>query len=67
MIVKNDYPILEYSTDKTAIINPGRHSLVFPRLCLVTFFREVLAGAVEKYGGTVVGTYISEGVPFVPV
>lgn len=60
MVVKNDYPILEYSTDQSAIINPGRHSHSFPRLCLVAFFGEVLAGAVEKYNGTVIGKYVSE-------
>lgn len=60
MVVKNSYPILEYSTDRTAIINPGGHTRRFPRLCLLAFFEEVLAGAVEKYKGTVIGKYISE-------
>ncbi|MCM1216331.1 MAG: nucleoside phosphorylase [Lachnospiraceae bacterium] len=62
MIIKNDYPILEYSTEKTAIINPERFAKEepVPRLCLVTFFGEVLKEAVEKYKGTVIGTYVSE-------
>ncbi len=73
MIVKNDFPILEYSTEKKAVINPDSNDSKrdrdgqgtdgfgkFPRLCLVTFFEEVLAGAVERYGGEKVGTYVSE-------
>lgn len=63
MVVKNNFPILEYSTDKAAVINPDRADrspVPYPRLCLVTFFGEVLAGAVEEYGGTVIGTYVSE-------
>ncbi len=47
MIIKNEYPILEYSTDKIAVINPDRNASKpdrdgrgeggfrrFPRLCL---------------------------------
>lgn len=60
MIIKNDYPILEYSTDKNAIINPDRNSGNLPRLCLVTFFEEVLKEFVQKYNGVIVATYISE-------
>ena len=48
MIVKSDYPILEYSTNREAIINPGRSSEKIPRLCLVTFFEDVLNDFVEK-------------------
>ena len=73
MIVKHEYPILEYSTEKTAVINPDRSASKadrsgeggggfrrFPRLCLVTFFEEVLDSAVERYGGEKIGTYVSE-------
>lgn len=73
MIIKNEYPILEYSTDRIAVINPDRDaskadrdgqggggSPRFPRLCLVTFFEEVLDSAVERYGGEKIGTYVSE-------
>ena len=73
MIVKSEFPILEYSTDKIAVINPDREASKadregqgaggfgrFPRLCLVTFFEEVLKGAVEQYGGEKIGTYVSE-------
>ena len=76
MVIKNEYPILEYSTDRIAVINPDREgdksnrdgcscaarsgSKRFPRLCLVTFFEEVFDKAVERYGGERIGTYVSE-------
>lgn len=73
MIIKNEHPILEYSTDRIAVINPDRDASKadrdgqggggfgrFPRLCLVTFFEEVLDSAVERYGGEKIGTYVSE-------
>lgn len=68
MVIKNEYPILEYSTDLNAVINPGRNVekhpnavlRAYPRLCLVTFFEEVLVGAVEKYAGIPIGAYVSE-------
>ena len=60
MIVKNEYPILEYSTAYEAVINPWRMQLKFPRLCLVTFFEEVFDDVVKKYGGEVLGVYSSE-------
>ncbi len=40
MIVKNPYPILEYSTEKTAVINSKSGPNKVPRLCLVTFLRK---------------------------
>jgi len=60
VIVKNEYPILEYSTAYEAVINPWRMQLKFPRLCLVTFFEEVFDDVVKKYGGEVLGVYSSE-------
>lgn len=61
MIIKNEIPILEYSTDRVAVINPRPSKTEpFPGLCLITFFAEVLEGIVEKYGGVEVGAYQSE-------
>lgn len=60
MIIKNEYPVLEYSLEQDAIINPQRNSKIIPRLCLVTFFEEVLNDFVEKYNGVIVATYPSE-------
>lgn len=61
MIIKNDYPILEYSTQQRAVINPKEYPEArFPRLCLMAFFEEVLAEAAEKYQGERIGAYLSE-------
>ncbi len=64
MIVENEFPILEYSTEKNAVIDPvcrgGQEKGPFPRLCLMTFFQEVLDAFVEQYHGEMIGTYISE-------
>ncbi|MCM1119110.1 MAG: nucleoside phosphorylase [bacterium] len=64
MIVENEYPILEYSTQQDAVINPGKGEETFPRLCIMTFFQEVMDSFLEKYSGRVIGTYISEMRPF---
>lgn len=44
MIVENEFPILEYSTEQNAVINPGwrgeQEKGPFPRLCIMTFFKE---------------------------
>lgn len=64
MIVENEFPILEYSTEKNAVIDPvcrrGQEKGPFPRLCIMTFFQEVLDAFVEQYHGEMIGTYISE-------
>lgn len=60
MIIKNDSPILEYSTEKSAIINPDINKGSAPRLCLVTFFEEVLNEFVKQYNGVIIATYESE-------
>ena len=64
MIVENEFPILEYSTEKNAVIDPvcrrGQERGPFPRLCIMTFFQEVLDAFVEQYHGEMIGTYISE-------
>ncbi len=66
MIIKNEFPILERSTENEAIINPWaidkRREItgMVPRLCLVTFFEEVLNDVVHKYNAEIIGTYHSE-------
>ena len=60
MIIENEDPILEYSTDNNAIINPKEAGKRFPPLCIMTFFREVLESFISKYHGEVIGTYVSE-------
>lgn len=51
MIQKHEFPILEYSTDRKAIVDPRPAEVPFPRLCLVTFFEEVLEDFRAKHGG----------------
>lgn len=60
MIVKNDFPILEYSTDYEAVINPQMDERPFPRLCLMTFFEEVLESLLNRCESSIIGTYLSE-------
>lgn len=61
MISENEFPILEYSTEQNAIINPDRNNKeIFPRLCIMTFFREVLEAFISRYNGETIGTYASE-------
>lgn len=60
MIVENEFPILEYSTERSAVINPTEGEEPFPRLCVMTSFREVLEAFLNKYPGEIIGTYISE-------
>lgn len=59
MVIKSEYPILEYSTEREAVINPGP-SAEFPRLCFVTFFEGILNDFVKKYSGEMIGVYTSE-------
>ena len=63
-IIHHEYPILEYSSQESAVINPRPAEAPFPRLCLMTFFREPLARLVEQYRGRVIGTFRSEMRPF---
>ena len=60
MIIENEFPILEYSTEYSAVINPMESEEPFPRLCIMTFFNEVLESFLQKYPGEIIGTYISE-------
>ena len=60
MIIENEFPILEYSTDKNAIINPEKSGKPFPRLCVMTFFKDVLESFISKYHSEIIGTYASE-------
>ncbi len=60
MIIKSACPILEYSTEREAVINPRMKGEAFPELCLVTFFEEVFDKFVEEHSGIQVGVYSSE-------
>lgn len=60
MIIENEFPILEYSTEHLAIINPRPSEKPFPRLCLMTFFEEVLTSFLSQYENEPIGAYSSE-------
>ena len=60
-IIKNDYPILEYDTEKIGVIRPNRSGRnKVPALCLMTFFGEVLEDFVTKNNATEINYYGSE-------
>ncbi|MDE7206986.1 MAG: nucleoside phosphorylase [Lachnospiraceae bacterium] len=60
MIIENEFPILEYSTEYNAIITPEKGEEPFPHLCIMTFFREVFDAFVSKHNGEQIGAYVSE-------
>ncbi len=51
MIIENEFPILEYSTERDAVINPKKGKEPFPRLCIMTFFREIFDAFVNEHHG----------------
>ncbi len=60
MIIENEFPILEYSTERDAVINPKKGKEPFPRLCIMTFFREIFDAFVNEHHGEKIGVYVSE-------
>jgi len=64
MIIKNEMPILEFSTEEKGILDAKEaydyEDGVFPRLCFMTFFHEVFEKYAEKYGEEEIGGYNSE-------
>ncbi len=48
MIIENEFPILEYSTQPCAVINPVKAQSPLPRLCIMTFLLRD-EGASYKY------------------
>lgn len=64
MIIKNDFPILEYSTEEKGVLDPQEaydyKGGLFPKLCFMPFFSEIFEDYRKKYGGEVIGGYNSE-------
>lgn len=60
MLIKNQFPILEYDTAPQAVIQPGMGEKPFPARCLLTFTGEVMDWFRETYGGKEIGNYVSE-------
>lgn len=64
MIIKNEFPVLEYSTEEKGVLDPKEaydyEDGYFPKLCFMTFFSEVFEDYSKKYGGVKIGGYNSE-------
>lgn len=59
-IITNDIPILEYSTQYDAVINPKKTQKKYPKVCLMVFFEEVFESFIKKYCGIKIDEYPSE-------
>lgn len=60
-VYKNEYPILEYDSEKKGIIMPNRQENVgLPRICVMTFFGEVLKEFLTKNEAKKCNQYSSE-------
>jgi nucleoside phosphorylase len=59
-IVRNECPLLEFSTDGRVYRNPETAEKTLPRLCLVTYFEDLLEAFVERYEGEQIEVYSIE-------
>ena len=59
-IVKNEIPLLEFSTEQHAYLRPDTPEKTLPRLCLVTYFSEILDAFVETYQASCAEEYVTE-------
>lgn len=60
-IIKNDIPILEYDTDKSAVIMPRHEKLdiVLPKRCVFAFLEEHIDAYAEDHSAKKVGEFVS--------
>ena len=60
-IIKNEIPILEFDTDRTAVINPTHEKLdlKLPRKCVFAFLGEHISDYASKAGAVKVSEFIS--------
>ena len=59
-IIRNECPLLEFSTDQQVYLSPETPEKTLPRLCLVTYFEELLEAFVERYGAVQIEDYVTE-------
>lgn len=60
-VIKNEYPILEYDSEKHGVIRPNRHGrAMLPPTCVMTFFGEVLEGFLNQNESEILNKYCSE-------
>ena len=61
MIIKHEYPVCEYDTDRNPIIKPSDFlAKTLPEKCVITFFRKELNQLVEEKKLPVIGHLHSE-------
>ena len=62
MILKNEIPILEFDTDKTAVIMPTHENIKFklPRKAVFAFLDEHIEKYAKEHNGVMVGEFTSE-------
>ena len=65
-IKREEYPILEFDSDKTSITNPEilNNSFRVPENCVLCFFNDVLQQLYEKGLTKIIGNVRSEIGPF---
>ena len=59
-ISRNDCPLLEFCTDGRLYQNPETAEKTLPRLCLVTYFEDLLEAFIERYGAEQIEIYPTE-------
>lgn len=59
-IVKHECPLLEFSTEQKVYLSPETPEKTLPRLCLVTYFEEILTAFVEHYHAEQIEDYVTE-------
>ncbi len=59
-ISRNEYPLLEFCTDAHVYQNPETPEKTLPRLCLVTYFEDILEAFVERYGGVQIDCFSTD-------
>ncbi|MCL2298968.1 MAG: nucleoside phosphorylase [Firmicutes bacterium] len=64
-LVKHAYPILEYDTEKTAVLMPGRHNKYqFPKKCVYGFLGDAITDYAKEHGLEVIGEFRSMMRPY---
>jgi uridine phosphorylase len=48
VLIKKEYPILEFDSTKAAFINPQAKSIDMPEKCVICFFKEVIDGLYKE-------------------
>lgn len=67
MIMKNQYPICEFDTDKNPIIHPTNFlEKILPKKCVITYLKKELELFVKEHGLPIIG-YLNSEVVDIPI